>query len=71
MSDCHNVDPKELEERRLAFNAFWMREMDRLGVGTLSPKWQGIVHESMKRAFREGMRYERKRNEPIKVGGHD
>ena len=67
MSSMH---PEEVEERKAAFQKLWREKfLDR--VRLIRPCYQGEVHDLLKRAFYDGSNYERRKNEPMRVGGMD
>lgn len=67
MSTMH---PEDVEERKAAFQKLW-RDRFLATVSQMHPCYQGMVHDMLKRAFYDGSNYERKRAEPVRVGGLD
>lgn len=64
------MQPEEVEERRVAFQKFW-RERAQPDVAKIRPVYQGIIHSLLKRAFYAGTNWERKKHEPVRIGGID
>lgn len=60
----------ELAERREAFNGWFRRWSEHNGYHQLPSQHQGVVHDMVRRAFYGGANWERKKNEPIQLGGY-
>jgi hypothetical protein len=62
------LHPDDIEERKEAFQRVWRRRfLDE--VALLPPTHQGRVHELLKRSFYAGSNFERRRQEPTRLGG--
>lgn len=63
-----HLHPEEIEERKAAFQSVWYRRfLDE--VALLPPQHQGHVHDLLKRSFNAGTNYERRKHEPVRLGG--
>ena len=61
---------EEVEQRRLRWHQLWLRLfIDE--VSLLRPRYQGRVHELLKRAYYSGTNDERRKYEPTQLGGCD
>ena len=63
-----HLHPEEIEERKEAFQRVW-RQRFRGEVALLPPIHQGRVHELLKRSFYAGTNFERRKHEPVRLGG--
>jgi hypothetical protein len=62
------LHPEEIEERKEAFQRVWRKRfLDE--VALLPPTHQGRVHELLKRSFYAGTNFERRKNDPVRLGG--
>jgi hypothetical protein len=64
------MHPEEVEERKVAFQQWWL-DRGVTEVSKMRPVYQGIVHQLLKRAFYDGTNWERRKHEPVRVGGCD
>jgi hypothetical protein len=55
-----NLHPEEIEERKAAFQKLW-RERLMATVDQFPPHLQGIAHDMLKRSFKAGSNYERRK----------
>lgn len=61
-------DPEEIEARRKEFNKWWVRYGVAI-VSRLPSSQQAEMHKLLRRAYRDGIRFEAKKHEPIRLGG--
>lgn len=61
---------EEIENRRIAFDRCW-RNRFATPVSRLPANVQGEVHDLLKAAFKAGSAHERRKQEPVRVGGVD
>jgi hypothetical protein len=60
----------DIEERKSAFQDVWRRKFVD-DVSRMPPNLQGMIHELVKRAFNAGTNWERRKSEPMQLGGCD
>jgi len=64
------MHPEEIAERKRAWQAIW-RNRFADEVAQMAPNRQGRVHDMLKSAFFAGTNHERRKHEPVQVGGVD
>ena len=65
------IDEYEATKRKEYFNVWFAEHSSYLGYYKIPSNLQGLVHEIARRAFNAGDHYQRKLQEPVRVGGHD
>lgn len=65
------MDEYDIAQRRESFNLWLVIHGERIGYHRIPSSLQGLVHEMLRKAYNAGDNYQRKLNEPVRVGGND